>query len=74
MKKLPVCLLLALSAIIAGAGATAATAQKKERKNEKESAAETQQIPQEQLDSMLKAMKENEEIASKLKFQDGEIK
>src|SRR5262249_56831710 len=28
----------------------------------------------EQLDSMLKAMKESEEIASKLKFQDGEVK
>jgi uncharacterized membrane-anchored protein len=74
MKKIPVRLILALSAIITLLNSTAATAQKKERKAEKEPSAETQQISQEQIDSMLKAMKESEEIASKLKFQNGEIK
>jgi uncharacterized membrane-anchored protein len=74
MKKLPVCLILAFSAIITLYSSTVATAQKKEPKAEKEPAADTQQIPQERLDSLLKTMKENEEIASKLKFQNGEIK
>jgi uncharacterized membrane-anchored protein len=74
MKKIPVCLIIALSTILALPDSTVATAQKKERKAEKEPAVETKQIPQEQLDSMLKAMKEREEIASGLKFQQGEIK
>ena len=74
MKKIPVCLIIALSTILALPDSTVATAQKKERKAEKEPAAETIQIPQEQLDSMLKAMKEREEIVSRLKFQQGEIK
>jgi len=74
MKKIPVCLIITLSTILTLTVSTVATAQKKERKAEKEPAAETIQIPQEQLDSMLKAMKEREEIASRLKFQQGEIK
>lgn len=74
MKKIPVCLIIALSTIFTLTDSTVATAQKKERKAKKEPAAETTQIPQEQLESMLKAMKEREEIASKLKFQHGEIK
>ena len=74
MKKILVCLTLAISTIITVPNSTAATPQKKERKAEKEPAAETKQIPPEQLESMLKAMKESEEIASKLKFQQGEIK
>jgi uncharacterized membrane-anchored protein len=74
MKKILVCLIFALSTILALHDSTVATAQKKDRKAEKEPAAETTQIPQEQLDSMLKAMKEREEIASRLKFQQGEIK
>jgi uncharacterized membrane-anchored protein len=74
MKKILVCLILVLSTILTIPDSTVATAQKKERKSEKEPAAGTKQIPQEQLDSMLKAMKESEEIASKLKFQDGEVK
>ena len=74
MKKIPVCLILALSTILTLTISRVATAQKKERKSEKEPAAATKQIPQEQLDSMLKAMKESEEIASKLKFQNGEVK
>ena len=74
MKKIPICLIIALSTILTLPDLTVATAQKKERKAEKEPAAETKQIPQEQLDSMLKAMKEREETVSKLKFQQGEIK
>jgi uncharacterized membrane-anchored protein len=74
MKKIPACLIIALSTILTLLDSTVATAQKKERKAEKEPAAEATQIPQEQLDSMLKAMKERDEIASKLKFQQGEIK
>jgi uncharacterized membrane-anchored protein len=74
MKKIPVCLIITLSTILTLPDSTVAAAQKKERKAEKEPAAETIQIPQEQLDSMLKAMKEREEIASRLKFQQGEIK
>jgi uncharacterized membrane-anchored protein len=74
MKKILVCLIFALTTVLTLADSTVATAQKKERKAEKEPAAETKQIPQEQLDSMLKAVKEREEIASKLKFQQGEIK
>src|SRR5262245_46753638 len=74
MKKIHICLILVLSTILTLPNSTVATAQKKERKAEKEPAAETTQIPKEQLDSMLKAMKEREEIASKLKFQQGEIK
>jgi uncharacterized membrane-anchored protein len=74
MKKIHVCLILALSAIITLLNSTASTAQKKERKAQKEPAAETQEIPQEQLEAAIKAMKESEEIASKLKFQNGEIK
>jgi uncharacterized membrane-anchored protein len=73
MKKIPVCLILAL-AIITGAYSTVATAQKKESKAEKEQGAETNQITQEQLDKFLKERKEEEEIVSKLKFQNGEIK
>ena len=74
MKKIPVCLIITLSTILTLTVSTVATAQKKERKAEKEPAAETIQIPQEQLDSILKAIKEREEIASRLKFQQGEIK
>jgi uncharacterized membrane-anchored protein len=74
MKKILVCLIFAISIIITLPNSTIATAQKKERKAEKEPAAETKQIPQEQLESLLKEMKEQEEIASKLKFQQGEIK
>ena len=74
MKKIPACLIIALSTILTLLDSTVATAQKKERKAEKEPAAETIKIPQEQLDSMLKAMKEREEIATRLKFQQGEIK
>ena len=74
MKKIHVCLIIALSTILTLPDSTVATAQKKERKAEKEPAAETIKIPQEQLDSMLKAMKEREEITSRLKFQQGEIK
>jgi uncharacterized membrane-anchored protein len=74
MKKILVSLILALSTILALPDSTVATAQKKDRKTEKEPAAEATQIPQEQLDAMLKVMKEREEIASKLKFQQGEIK
>jgi uncharacterized membrane-anchored protein len=74
MKKILVCLILALSTILTIPNSTVATAQKKERKAEKEPAAETKQIPKEQLESLLKEMKEREEIASKLKFQQGEIK
>jgi uncharacterized membrane-anchored protein len=73
MKKIPVCLILAL-AIIAGAYSTVATAQKKESKTEKEQGAETNQMTQEQLNTLLKKKKEQEEIVSKLKFQNGEIK
>jgi uncharacterized membrane-anchored protein len=74
MKKIPIFLILTLSTIIMLSNSMVATAQKKEPKTEKEPAAETQQISQEQLDSLLKTMKENDEIASKLKFQNGEIK
>jgi uncharacterized membrane-anchored protein len=75
MRKITVCLpLLTISAIMTLFSSTAATAQKKERKAEKEPAPETQQINQEQLNAALKKMQENEEIASKLKFQNGEIK
>lgn len=74
MKKILVCLIFAISIIITLPNWTVATAQKKERKAEKEPAAETKQIPQEQLESLIKEMKEHEEIASKLKFQQGEIK
>src|SRR5215831_18091003 len=74
MKKISVCLIFALSTILTYSNSTVATAQKKERKAEKEPAAEIKQIPQEQLESLLKEMKEREEIASKLKFQQGEIK
>jgi uncharacterized membrane-anchored protein len=74
MKKIPICLILAFSTIVALSSSVVVTAQKKERKAEKEPAAETQQIPPEQLESLLKKMKENEEVASKLKFQNGEIK
>jgi len=74
MKKNLVCLILALSTIFTLSNSTVATAQKKERKAEKEPSAETKQIPKEQLESLLKEMKEREEIASGLKFQQGEIK
>jgi uncharacterized membrane-anchored protein len=74
MKKIPMYLIVALSTILTLSESTVATAQKKERKAEKEPAAETMQIPKEQLDSMLKAMKEREEIVSRLKFQQGEVK
>jgi uncharacterized membrane-anchored protein len=73
MKKIPVCLILAL-AIITSAYSTAATAQKKESKTEKEQGAEANQMTKEQLDTLLKERKEQEEIVSKLKFQNGEIK
>lgn len=74
MKKISVCLIIALSTILTLPDSTVATAQKKEREAEKAPAAETEQISREQLDSMLKAMKVREEIASGLKFQQGEIK
>jgi len=74
MKKILVCLLFALSTILTLPGSTVATAQKKERKAGKEPAAETKQIPQEQLESLIKEMKEREEMVSKLNFQQGEIK
>src|SRR5882672_5944001 len=74
MKKILVCLILALPTIITLPISTAATAQKKERKAGKEPAPETKQLPPEQLESMLKSMRESEEIVSKLKFQQGEIK
>ena len=74
MKKILVCLIFALPTILTLADSTVATAQKKERKAEKEPTAETKQIPKEQLELLLKEMKEREEIASKLKFQQGEIK
>src|SRR5262245_47947519 len=74
MKKILVCLILALSTTLTLPNSVVATPQKKERKAEKEPAAETTQVPKEQLDSLLKAMKEREEIASGLNFQQGEIK
>ncbi len=74
MKKILVCLIFALPTILTLTGSTAATAQKKEKKAAKEPSGETTQIPKEQLDSILKEMKERDEIASKLKFQQGEIK
>jgi uncharacterized membrane-anchored protein len=74
MNKILACLILAISTILTLPNPMVATAQKKEKKTEKEAPAETKQIAPEQLESMLKAMKEHEEIASKLKFQQGEIK
>jgi uncharacterized membrane-anchored protein len=74
MKKILACLILAFSTVVALSSSMVVTAQKKERKAEKEPPAETQQISPEQLESLLKKMKENEEVASKLKFQNGEIK
>jgi hypothetical protein len=50
MKKTSTRLILAFSIIITLSSSIVATAQKKERKAEKEPAAETQQIPQEQLE------------------------
>jgi uncharacterized membrane-anchored protein len=74
MKNTLICLAIAVSTIITLPISTVATPQKKEGKVEKEPAPETKQMSQEQLDSMLKALKEKEEISSKLKFQEGEIK
>jgi uncharacterized membrane-anchored protein len=74
MKKILAYLILALATILTLPDSKVATAQKKEQKNEKEAPAETKQIPPEQLESLLKSMKESEEIASNLKFQQGEIK
>ncbi len=74
MKKILACMVFALTTMLTIPNPMAASAQKKEQKPEKELPSETKQISQEQLDSMLKSMKEQEEIASKLKFQQGEIK
>jgi uncharacterized membrane-anchored protein len=74
MKKNLVCLILTISTIIALSISSAAATQKKARKSEKKPDAETQQMPQEELDALIKAMEESEKIASTLKFQDGEIK
>ncbi len=74
MKKTLACLIFALSTIFILPSSTPANAQNKDQKGEKESAAETKQIAPEQIESMLKAMKERDELASKLKFQQGEIK
>jgi len=74
MKKILACLIFALSTTLTLPNSSAATAQKKEKKAEKAAPAETKEIPKEQIESMLKEMKEREEIASKLKFKQGEIK
>jgi len=74
MKRILACLIFALSTILTLPHSMVATAQKKEKKTDKEPAAESNQIPPEQLESMIKKMKEREEVASRLKFQQGEIK
>jgi len=79
MKKILACLIFTLSAILTLPDSMVAIAQKKdaqkkEKKAEKEAPAETKEIPPEQLESLLKSMKESEEIASRLVFQQGEIK
>jgi uncharacterized membrane-anchored protein len=74
MKKILACLIFALSTTLTLPNSSAATAQKKEKKAEKAAPAEAKEIPKEQIESMLKEMKEREEIASKLEFKQGEIK
>src|SRR5262245_13614274 len=89
MKKILACLIFTLLAILTLPDSMVAIAQdkdaqkkdaqkkdaqKKEKKAEKEAPAEAKEIAPEQLESMIKTMKEHEEIASRLKFQQGEIK
>jgi uncharacterized membrane-anchored protein len=73
MKKILVCLIVVLSVLGAAPNLGIATAQKQERKAEPKSSPEAVQVTAEQVESLMKAVKEREEIASKLKFQQGVI-
>ena len=73
MKKILVCLIVALATILAAPNFEIALAQKKERKAEQKPSPEAAQLATEQIESALKVLKERQEIASKLKFQQGVI-
>jgi uncharacterized membrane-anchored protein len=73
MKKILVCLIVALATILAAPNFEIAIAQKKERKAEQKPSPEATQLAAEQIESALKVLKERQEIASKLKFQQGMI-
>jgi uncharacterized membrane-anchored protein len=68
------CMAFMFTAILTLTNPLVATAQKKEEKAGKEPAGETNQLSPEQAEMLLKEFKEREQIASKLKFQQGEIK
>jgi uncharacterized membrane-anchored protein len=73
MKNILAGLVFTLTAILTLTNPLAATAQKREEKAGKEPAIETKELTQEQADMLLKEFKEREEIASRLKFRQGEI-
>jgi uncharacterized membrane-anchored protein len=74
MKNFLAGMVFTFTAILTLTNPLVATAQKNEEKAGKEAAIETKQLSPEQADMLLKEFKEREEIASKLKFQQGEIK
>jgi uncharacterized membrane-anchored protein len=73
MKKYLACLAIMLTALLLPSDSITVTAQKKEKKSDKEPAIELKNLSPEQQE-LLKQMKEREEIASKLKFKQGEVK
>jgi uncharacterized membrane-anchored protein len=74
MKKILACMAIMLTALLFSfSDIVTVTAQKKETKSEKEPAIELKNLSPEQQE-LLKQMKEREEIASKLKFQQGQVK
>jgi uncharacterized membrane-anchored protein len=74
MKNFLVVQVLTLTAILTLTNPFDAIAQKKDEKAGKEPAIETKQLSPEQAELLLKELKNREEIASKLKFQQGEVK
>jgi uncharacterized membrane-anchored protein len=73
MKKILACLIIALSALLAGPQFLGVAAQKTEPKADPKPSPDLSQPTKEQIESMLNAMKQREELASKLKFQQGVV-
>jgi uncharacterized membrane-anchored protein len=74
MKNFLAGMVFTFTAILTLTNPLVATAQKKEGKAGKEPAIETKQLSPEQTELLFKEFNEREEIASKLKFQQGEVK
>ncbi|MCI0665188.1 MAG: DUF2167 domain-containing protein [Acidobacteria bacterium] len=73
MKKFLISLIFVLSTILTLPDPMVATAQKKEQKPEKGGPAETKEVPREKVESIINELKERDQLASKLKFQQGTI-